>query len=218
MESRRHSLVWFRQENTTFNALPILAALQTADMISGEGLPRGQLGYPECPPPYPYQRSLLRKGQGSGVGEAEGCPLGWAGPLDHLYASQMFLLSISSFLGPGGSPPSLKPLLLWAELKKVVAEQPRGLNTMGEAFPVWEAASRWSQALEEVEERSRPFLEEVQSYERYRCLDTCGGGVGGSACQPPGAQFPALVSPPCTKCLPPFKPRPLTHWASMPPT
>ncbi|ELR59330.1 Prominin-2, partial [Bos mutus] len=64
------------EENTTFNALPILAALQTADMIR--------------------------------------------------------------------------------ELKKVVAEQPRGLNTMGEAFPVWEAASRWSQALEEVEERSRP--------------------------------------------------------------
>uniref|UniRef100_A0A4W2G400 Prominin 2 n=1 Tax=Bos indicus x Bos taurus TaxID=30522 RepID=A0A4W2G400_BOBOX len=89
----RHSLVWFRQENTTFNALPILAALQTADMIS--------------------------------------------------------------------------------ELKKVVAEQPRGLNTMGEAFPVWEAASRWSQALEEVEERSRPFLEEVQSYERYRWIAGC---------------------------------------------
>ena len=42
-------------------------------------------------------------------GEAEGCPLGWAGPLGHLYASQMFLLSISSFLGPWGaaSPPQL---------------------------------------------------------------------------------------------------------------
>ena len=100
----------------------------------------------------------------------------------------------------------------------MVAEQPRELNTMGEAFPVWEAASRWSQALEEVEERSRPFLEEVQRYERYRCLETCagGGGVGGSASQPPWAQFPALVSPPCTKSLPPFKPRPLTHWASTP--
>lgn len=179
VESRRHSLVWFRQENTTFNALPILAALQTADMVRGEGLPRGQAGCPECPPPHPYQRSLLRKGQGSGGGgEAEGCPLGWAGPLDHLYASQIFLLSTPPSWAPGGSSPSLKPLLLWAELKKVVAEQPRELNTMGEAFPVWEAASRWSQALEEVEERSRPFLEEVQRYERYRCLETCGGGGG----------------------------------------
>ncbi|KAF4016024.1 hypothetical protein G4228_007766 [Cervus hanglu yarkandensis] len=85
-EANFYSMVW--EENTTFNALPILAALQTADMVR--------------------------------------------------------------------------------ELKKVVAEQPRGLNTMGEAFPVWEAASRWSQALEEVEESSRPFLEEVQRYERYR--------------------------------------------------
>lgn len=85
---------------------------------------------------------------------------------------------------------------------------------MGEAFPVWEAASRWSQALEEVEESSRPFLEEVQRYERYRCLETCEAeGVDGSASQPPWAQLPALVSPPCTKSLPPFKPRPLTHWA-----
>ncbi|XP_025116391.2 prominin-2 isoform X2 [Bubalus bubalis] len=81
------------EENTTFNSLPILAALQTADMVR--------------------------------------------------------------------------------ELKKVVAEQPRGLNTMGEAFPVWEAASRWSQALEEVEERSRPLLEEVQSYETYRWIAGC---------------------------------------------
>lgn len=90
---------------------------------------------------------------------------------------------------------------------------------MGEAFPVWEAASRWSQALEEVEESSRPFLEEVQRYERYRCLETCEAeGVDGSASQPPWAQLPALVSPPCTKSLPPFKPRPLTHWAPMPPT
>lgn len=61
----------------------------------------------------------------------------------------------------------------------MVAEQPRELNTMGEAFPVWEAASRWSQALEEVEERSRPFLEEVQRYERCRCQETCAGGRGG---------------------------------------
>lgn len=90
--------------------------------------------------------------------------------------------SLSTLLpGPLGVFPSLKPLLLWAELKKVVAEQPRELNTMGEAFPVWEAASRWSQALEEVEERSRPFLEEVQRYERYRCWKPAEVGVGGSA-------------------------------------
>ncbi|XDB54964.1 PREDICTED: prominin-2 isoform X1 [Capra hircus] len=90
-EANFYSMVW--EENTTFNALPTLAALQTADMVR--------------------------------------------------------------------------------ELKKVVAEQPRELNTMGEAFPVWEAASRWSQALEEVEERSRPFLEEVQRYERYRWIAGC---------------------------------------------
>ncbi|XP_049552400.1 prominin-2 isoform X3 [Orcinus orca] len=54
------------------------------------------------------------------------------------------------------------------ELKKVVAQQPRELRTLVEAFPGWEAASRWSQALEEMEQCSRPYLKEVQRYEKYR--------------------------------------------------
>eukprot|EP00070_Physeter_catodon_P023135 XP_023985543.1 prominin-2 isoform X3 [Physeter catodon] len=54
------------------------------------------------------------------------------------------------------------------ELKKVVAQQPRELRTLVEEFPGWEAASRWSQALEEMEQSSRPYLKEVQRYEKYR--------------------------------------------------
>ena len=34
----------FRQENSTFNALPLLAALQTANVVKGEALVRGQVG------------------------------------------------------------------------------------------------------------------------------------------------------------------------------
>ena len=57
----------------------------------------------------------------------------------------------------------------------MVAQQPRELRTLVEAFPGWEAAARWSQALEEVEQSSRPYLKEVQRYEKYRCLGTRGG-------------------------------------------
>ncbi|XP_057598189.1 prominin-2 isoform X3 [Hippopotamus amphibius kiboko] len=66
-----------------------------------------------------------------------------------------------------------EPLLLWAELKKVVAQQPRELRTLADAFPGWEGASRWSQALEEVEQSSRPYLKDVQRYERYRWIVGC---------------------------------------------
>ncbi|XP_034515456.1 prominin-2 isoform X4 [Ailuropoda melanoleuca] len=59
------------------------------------------------------------------------------------------------------------------ELKKVVAQRPEGLTTLAEEFPGWEAASRWSRALEEVEERSRPYLKEVQRYEKYRWILGC---------------------------------------------
>ncbi|XP_030694828.2 prominin-2 isoform X5 [Globicephala melas] len=59
------------------------------------------------------------------------------------------------------------------ELKKVVAQQPRELRTLAEAFPGWEAASRWSQALEEMEQCSRPYLKEVQRYEKYRWMVGC---------------------------------------------
>ncbi|XP_031547777.2 prominin-2 [Vicugna pacos] len=59
------------------------------------------------------------------------------------------------------------------ELKKVVAQQPRGLRTLVEAFPGWEAASRWSQALEKAEQGSRPYLKEVQRYEKYRWTVGC---------------------------------------------
>ncbi|XP_028352952.2 prominin-2 isoform X1 [Physeter macrocephalus] len=59
------------------------------------------------------------------------------------------------------------------ELKKVVAQQPRELRTLVEEFPGWEAASRWSQALEEMEQSSRPYLKEVQRYEKYRWIVGC---------------------------------------------
>ncbi|XP_014635364.1 PREDICTED: prominin-2-like [Ceratotherium simum simum] len=59
------------------------------------------------------------------------------------------------------------------ELKKAVAQQPAGLTTLAEGFPAWEAASRWSRALEEVEQSSRPYLKEVQRYEKYRWIMGC---------------------------------------------
>ncbi|XP_019581421.2 prominin-2 isoform X1 [Rhinolophus sinicus] len=59
------------------------------------------------------------------------------------------------------------------ELKKAVAQQPRGLKTLAKAFPNWEAAYRWSQALEKVENSSRPYLKEVQRYEKYRWIVGC---------------------------------------------
>lgn len=88
--------------------------------------------------------------------------------------------SCTSVSSPGARVPSQprKSLLLWAELKKAMAQEPGGLRTLAEAFPAWEAASRWSRALEEVEESSRPYLKEVQRYEKYRCPGTLGGGGG----------------------------------------
>ncbi|XP_055985085.1 prominin-2 [Sorex fumeus] len=59
------------------------------------------------------------------------------------------------------------------ELRKVVQKQPKGLSSLSEGFPSWEAAARWSQALEDVEQRSRPYLKEVQRYERYRWILGC---------------------------------------------
>lgn len=83
------------------------------------------------------------------------------------------------FVGPlCSSCTSHKSLLLWAELKKVIAQKPEGLRTLAEEFPGWEAASRWSQALEEVEQSSRPYLKEVQRYEKYRCLGVHAWGWG----------------------------------------
>ncbi|XP_037383749.2 prominin-2 [Talpa occidentalis] len=59
------------------------------------------------------------------------------------------------------------------ELKKVVKQQPEGLRTLAEGFPGWEGASRWSQALEEAEQSSRPYLKELQRYEKYRWIMGC---------------------------------------------
>lgn len=95
--------------------------------------------------------------------------------------SSLWVLSIL-LPGPLVPLPSHKPPLLWAELKKAVAQQPRGLKTLANAFPNWEAAYRWSQALEKVENSSRPYLKEVQRYEKYRCSGPAGSGweVGNS--------------------------------------
>nr|XP_008252108.1 prominin-2 isoform X1 [Oryctolagus cuniculus] len=59
------------------------------------------------------------------------------------------------------------------ELKEVVAQESKGLRTLAEGFPGLKAASRWSQALEELERSSRPYLQEVQRYETYRWLLGC---------------------------------------------
>ncbi|KAK2508519.1 hypothetical protein MC885_021794 [Smutsia gigantea] len=59
------------------------------------------------------------------------------------------------------------------ELKNMVTQQPAGLRTLAEGFPGWEAASHWSQALENVEQSSRPYLKEVQRYEKYRWAVAC---------------------------------------------
>lgn len=63
---------------------------------------------------------------------------------------------------------SSETLWLWADVKKALAKEPEGLRMLAQAFPGSEAASRWSQALERLEQRSRPYLQEVQQYETYR--------------------------------------------------
>lgn len=84
-------------------------------------------------------------------------PVWWA-----LYGFQGFV--------PGPWVPSVSPetLWLWADLKKALAEQPEGVRMLAQGFPGSEAASRWSQALEGLEQRSRPYLQELQQYEKYR--------------------------------------------------
>lgn len=59
------------------------------------------------------------------------------------------------------------------DVKKALAEQPEGLRMLAQAFPGSEAASRWSQALEGLEQCSRPYLQEVQQYETYRWILGC---------------------------------------------
>ncbi|XP_010599673.1 prominin-2 [Loxodonta africana] len=59
------------------------------------------------------------------------------------------------------------------ELKKTVAQEPEGLRTLAKEFPGSEAASRWTQALEDMEQDSRSYVQEVQRYERYRWIVGC---------------------------------------------
>ncbi|XP_020040710.2 prominin-2 isoform X1 [Castor canadensis] len=59
------------------------------------------------------------------------------------------------------------------DLKKAVAGQPEGVRMLAKGFPDSEAASHWSQALEELELRSRPYLQDVQRYETYRWIVGC---------------------------------------------
>lgn len=98
-----------------------------------------------------------------------------------------------------------------------MAQQPRGLKTLAEAFPDWEADSRWSQALKKVENSSRPYLKEVQRYEKYRCLARGARGQVGN----PGFQLPwpipAPISPWLYQASASFNPRFLTPWAPVSP-
>ncbi|XP_031227688.1 prominin-2 [Mastomys coucha] len=59
------------------------------------------------------------------------------------------------------------------DVKKALAKEPEGLRMLAQAFPGSEAASRWSQALERLEQSSRPYLQEVQQYETYRWILGC---------------------------------------------
>ncbi|XP_019065171.1 prominin-2 isoform X1 [Fukomys damarensis] len=59
------------------------------------------------------------------------------------------------------------------DLKKAVVLQPEGVRTLASGFPGSEAASRWRQALEQLEEHSRPYLRDVQRYETYRWIVGC---------------------------------------------
>lgn len=81
-----------------------------------------------------------------------------------------WVLCKSQRFGPDSWVPSLSSETLWpwADLKKALAEQPEGVKMLAQAFPGSEATSRWSQALEGLEQRSRPYLQDVQRYETYR--------------------------------------------------
>uniref|UniRef100_A0A0P6J1D7 Prominin-2 n=1 Tax=Heterocephalus glaber TaxID=10181 RepID=A0A0P6J1D7_HETGA len=59
------------------------------------------------------------------------------------------------------------------DLKKAVAQQPEGMRTLASGFPGSEAASQWKQALEQLEEHSRPYLRDMQRYETYRWIMGC---------------------------------------------
>lgn len=51
-----------------------------------------------------------------------------------------------------------------------MAQEPQGLRTLAKGFPGLQTASQWSQALEDLERNSRPYLQEVQRYETYRYM------------------------------------------------
>lgn len=72
-----------------------------------------------------------------------------------------------------------------------MAQKPKGMGTLAEAFSELEAAPRWSRALEELEENSRPYLQEVQRYEEYRCPGRGAGWRPASVAEPhPQPQSP----------------------------
>ncbi|XP_027623344.1 prominin-2 isoform X1 [Tupaia chinensis] len=60
-----------------------------------------------------------------------------------------------------------------ADLKKMVAQMPKGVKSLAKGFPGSDATLRWSQALEDLERDSRPYLQEVQRYETYRWIVGC---------------------------------------------
>jgi hypothetical protein len=109
------------------------------------------------PPPHTPSQRLAERGEGSGGGDY----LPSVDPRD-------------SALAPGCSLHPLSHSWLWADLKKAVAGQPEGVRMLAKGFPDSEAASHWSQALEELELRSRPYLQDVQRYETYRCQEPAG--------------------------------------------
>uniref|UniRef100_A0A6I8PL05 Prominin 2 n=1 Tax=Ornithorhynchus anatinus TaxID=9258 RepID=A0A6I8PL05_ORNAN len=60
-----------------------------------------------------------------------------------------------------------------ADLKKALDHIPEEVASLSRGFPGSEAAGRWSRALEEAENGSRPYLREVQRCEQYRWILSC---------------------------------------------
>uniref|UniRef100_A0A6I8NS96 Prominin 2 n=1 Tax=Ornithorhynchus anatinus TaxID=9258 RepID=A0A6I8NS96_ORNAN len=59
------------------------------------------------------------------------------------------------------------------DLKKALDHIPEEVASLSRGFPGSEAAGRWSRALEEAENGSRPYLREVQRCEQYRWILSC---------------------------------------------
>ncbi|XP_038615496.1 prominin-2 [Tachyglossus aculeatus] len=68
---------------------------------------------------------------------------------------------------------SVQTATLVHDLKKALDRIPEEVASLSRGFPGSEAAARWSRALEDAEKGSRPYLREVQTWERHRWILSC---------------------------------------------